>query len=87
MKFFLNLVPNFVRHCFVSQPPPPLGRWAVAKCSDIALLDSERASEDHCGDVICGLPKPQKYRKSVKMMKCLLNKKRKNGRGFCSSSL
>lgn len=66
MKFILNLVPNFVRFYFVSQPPPPLGRWAVAKCSDIALLDSERASEDHCGDIICGLPKPQKRKHSKK---------------------
>lgn len=58
MKFILNLIPNIVRNMFVKQKPPPLGRWSVSKCSDIALLDSQRASEDHCGADLCGLPKP-----------------------------
>lgn len=60
MKFFLKFVPHFVQYYCVRQQIPPLGRWAVSKCSDTALLDSERASEDHCGDIICGLPKPLK---------------------------
>lgn len=49
----------FFRVFFRQQQITPLGRWSVVKCDKQALFDSERALEDHCGDIICGFPKPR----------------------------
>lgn len=56
----LSIFPKIFRFLsFRQHQITPLGRWSVVKCDKQALFDSGRASEDHCGDIICGFPKPQ----------------------------